>query len=59
MYLYPYIIDIYVCLSSNLDCAAVVYHMTTTCDYLQAAIAFTCIERNSFTLYYPIRKELQ
>ena len=49
-------IDICIHLSSNLDCAAAVYHMTTTCDYLQVAIAFTCMERNSFTLYYPTRK---
>ena len=40
----------------NLDSAAAVYCMTTTCDYMQAAIAFTCMERKSFTLYYPIRK---
>ena len=49
-------IAIHLHLSSNLDCAAAIYHMTTTCDYLWAAIAFTCMERNSFTLYYPTGK---
>ena len=35
--------------TSPLDCASLVYHMTTTCYCLKAAIAFTCMKRNSFT----------
>ena len=54
--LFNTLIDIRIHLSSNLDCATAVYHMTSTYYYLQAAIAFSCTERNNFTLYYPTRK---